>query len=62
MGVTIIRKDSVKEKRTEKTRAQLQAENEELRARVEALEGQTGPSGEAAQALDVLLGEVSGDA
>lgn len=61
MGVTIIRTDSVKDRR-KKTVAELQAENEELRARVEALEGQTGSSGEATQVLDVLLGEVSGDA
>ena len=61
MSVNIIRTDSVKD-RKKKTMAELQAENEKLRARVEALEEQTGSSGEIAQVLDVLLGEVSGDA
>lgn len=56
MGLNIIRTDSVKDRR-KKTVAELQAENEELRSRVEALEGQSG----AAQALDVLLGEVNED-
>lgn len=57
MGLNIIRTDSVKD-RKKKTVAELQAENNELRARVEALEAQSGT----AQVLDVLLGEVSGDA
>lgn len=40
MGVKRIRVDSVKEKQKEKTRKQLQEENEQLRAKVESLEGQ----------------------
>ena len=52
MGVTVIRKDSTKTPR--KSRGELQKENEELRARVEALEV-------ADRALAVLLGEVSVD-
>ncbi len=40
MGLNVIRKDSVKEKQKEKTRKQLQEENEQLRAKVESLEGQ----------------------
>lgn len=40
MGLNVIRRDSVKEKRKEKTRKQLQEENEQLRAKVESLEGQ----------------------
>ena len=37
MGLNVIRKDSVKEKQKEKTRKQLQEENEQLRAKVESL-------------------------
>ena len=40
MGVKRIRVDSVEEKQKEKTRKQLQEENEQLRAKVESLEGQ----------------------
>lgn len=40
MGLKVLRQDSVKEKRKEKTRKQLQEENEQLRAKVESLEGQ----------------------
>ena len=40
MGLNVIRKDSVKEKQKEKTRKQLQEENEQLRAKVVELEGQ----------------------
>ena len=40
MGVKRIRKDSVAELRKQKTRAQLQEENEMLQAKVETLEGQ----------------------
>ena len=40
MGLNVNRKDSVKEKQKEKTRKQLQEENEQLRAKVESLEGQ----------------------
>lgn len=40
MGLNVIRKDSVKEKRKEKTRKQLQEENERLTAQVDALESQ----------------------
>ena len=40
MGLNVISKDSVKEKQKEKTRKQLQEENEQLRAKVESLEGQ----------------------
>ena len=40
MGVQRIRRDSVKELRKQKTRAELQRENERLQARVESLEGQ----------------------
>lgn len=40
MGVKRIRVDSVKEKQKEKTRKQLQEENEQLRAEVDSLEGQ----------------------
>jgi cell shape-determining protein MreC len=40
MGLNVIRKDSVKEKQKEKTRKQLQEENEQLRAKFESLEGQ----------------------
>ena len=40
MGVKRIRVDSVEEKRKEKTRKQLQEENEKLQAKVESLEGQ----------------------
>ncbi len=40
MGVKRLREDSVKELRKQKTRAQLQAENEKLQAKVETLEGQ----------------------
>ena len=40
MGVKVLRKDSVKELRKQKTRAQLQEENEQLQAKVETLEGQ----------------------
>lgn len=40
MGLNVIRKDSVKEKQKEKTRKQLQEENEQFRAKVESLEGQ----------------------
>ena len=40
MGLNVIRRDSVKEKQKEKTRKQLQEENEQLRAKVESLEGQ----------------------
>ena len=40
MGLNVIRKDSVKEKQKEKPRKQLQEENEQLRAKVESLEGQ----------------------
>ena len=40
MGLNVIRKDTVKEKQKEKTRKQLQEENEQLRAKVESLEGQ----------------------
>lgn len=52
MGLNIIRTDSVKD-RTKKTIAELQMENEKLRARVEALEGQADAS--ANQVLAVLL-------
>ena len=38
MGVKRLRDDSVKELRKQKTRAQLQAENEKLQAKVERLE------------------------
>ena len=40
MGLKVLRQDSVKEKRKEKTRKQLQEENEKLQAKVESLEGQ----------------------
>lgn len=40
MGVQRFRKDSVKELQKQKTRAQLQEENEKLQAKVESLEGQ----------------------
>jgi len=40
MGVQRIRRDSVKELRKQKTRAELQKENEQLQAKVESLEGQ----------------------
>lgn len=40
MGLNVIRKDSVKEKQKEKTRKQLQEENEKLQAKVESLENQ----------------------
>lgn len=40
MGVKRLRKDSVAELRKQKTRAQLQEENEQLQAKVETLEGQ----------------------
>lgn len=40
MGVQRFRKDSVKELRKQKTRAELQKENEQLQAKVETLEGQ----------------------
>lgn len=40
MGVQRFRKDSVKELRKQKTRAELQKENEQLQAKVESLEGQ----------------------
>ena len=40
MGLTRIREDSVAALRTLKSRAELQAENEQLRAKVETLEGQ----------------------
>ena len=40
MGLNVIRQDSVKEKQKEKTRKQLQEENEQLWAKVESLEGQ----------------------
>ena len=39
MGVKRLRKDSVAELRKQKTRAQLQEENEQLQAKVETLEG-----------------------
>ena len=39
MGLTVIRRDSIKDRR-QKTRAELQTENERLRAKVESLEGQ----------------------
>lgn len=53
MGVKRLREGCVRQK----TRAELEAENQELRKRVEALEGQTGSS----KVLDALLGEVSED-
>jgi uncharacterized coiled-coil DUF342 family protein len=37
MGLTIIRKDSIKNRR-QKTRAELQAENEALKAKMQSLE------------------------
>lgn len=40
MGVKRLRKDSVKELRKQKTRAELQKENELLQEKVETLEGQ----------------------
>lgn len=40
MGLKVLRQDSVKEKRKEKTRKQLQEENEKLQAKVESLENQ----------------------
>ena len=40
MGLKVLRQDSVKEKQKEKTRKQLQEENEQLRAKVESREGQ----------------------
>lgn len=40
MGVKRIRTDSVKEKQKEKSRKQLQEENERLQAKVESLENQ----------------------
>ena len=40
MGLKRIRVDSVEEKRKEKTRKQLQEENEKLQAKVESLESQ----------------------
>ncbi len=40
MGVQRFRKDSVKELRKQKTRAELQKENEQLQAKVESLESQ----------------------
>ena len=40
MGVKGVREDSVKELSKQKTRRQLQEENEQLRAKVESLEGQ----------------------
>ncbi len=40
MGVKRLRKDSVAELRKQKTRAQLQEENEQLQKKVETLEGQ----------------------
>ena len=40
MALKRLRRDSVKELRKEKTRKQLQEENEQLRAKVESLEGQ----------------------
>ena len=40
MGLKVIRKDSVKEKQKEKSRKQLQEENERLQAKVESLENQ----------------------
>ena len=40
MGLNVIRRDSVKEKQKEKTRKQLQEENERLQAKVETLEDQ----------------------
>ncbi len=39
MGLTIIRKDSIKNRR-QKTRTELQAENEALKAKVQSLEEQ----------------------
>lgn len=39
MGLTVIRRDSIKDRR-QKTRAELQTENERLQAKVESLEGQ----------------------
>lgn len=40
MGVQRFRKDSIKELKKRKTRAELQEENERLQAKVEGLEGQ----------------------
>jgi len=40
MGLNRIRKDSVAERRKQKTRAQLQKENEQLTAQVNSLEAQ----------------------
>lgn len=40
MGIKVIRKDSIKELQKQKTRAQLQAENEQLQEKVETLENQ----------------------
>ena len=46
MGVKRLREDSVKELSKQKTRRQLQEENEQLRAKVESLEGQDGRCGQ----------------
>ena len=40
MGLKRLREDSVAELRKQKTRAELQKENEQLRAKVDSLEGQ----------------------
>ena len=53
MGLNVIRRDSVKD-RKKKTIEELQTENEKLWARLEALEGQADAS--ANQVLAVLLG------
>lgn len=57
MGLKRLRKDSVKELGKEKTRRQLQEENEALRTKVEELEGQVE---EQADALIELAGIVAG--
>ena len=58
MALKRLRRDSVKELRKEKTRAELQAENMRLAAKVAALEGQVE---EQADALIELAGIVAGE-
>ena len=58
MSVKRLRRDSVKELRKEKTRAELQAENMRLAAKVAALENQVE---EQADALIELAGIVAGE-
>lgn len=57
MALKRLRRDSVKELRKEKPRAELQAENMQLAAKVAALEGQVE---EQADALIELAGIVTG--